>query len=117
MATFEFIGVKDCGATSCPHCGSEGRYIYEWIQDGKKMAAMAGCFKQLTGALAKSDIDRYFISLSEKQAKNKPLNGWDKTIIRMQEFKATGKYSAEWCDQKIMTALSERQGFLASKRR
>lgn len=85
--TFEFIGIKDYGATSCPHCGAEGRYIYHWKENGKIRAAMAGCYKALTGKLDKGEDARYFELLSEKQAKGKALNGWDVNIMRLLKFK------------------------------
>jgi len=116
MTTFKFIEIKDCGHTSCPHCGAEGRYIYTWEMDGKVCSAMAGCYKALTGKLEKGEDVRYFELLAEKQAKNKPLNGWDKNIMRLQGFLAEGKYSAEWVNAKIAQVLSERKMFLAKKR-
>ena len=116
QTSFKFLGVKDCGHACCPHCGAEGRYIYTWEEDGKVKSAMAGCFKLLTGHLSHDDITSYFILLAEKQAKNKPLNGWDKSVVRMMEFKESGKYSAEWCNQKITETLRDRQSFLARKR-
>jgi hypothetical protein len=115
--SFKFKGIDDTGGGACcPHCGSEGRYIYNWEQDGKGYSAMVGCFKLLTGRLDIDDKTKYFQLLAEKQAKNKPLNGWDKTVIRMQEFIKSGKYSEDWCNQNIDKALSERQIFLARKR-
>ena len=114
--TFKFIGVTDCGETCCPHCGADGRYVYTWEMDGVEFSAMAGCFKALTGRMCKDDEARYWILLAEKQVKNKPLNGWDKSILRMLEFKQSGKYPAEWCDQKIKETLRDRQFYLSKKR-
>jgi hypothetical protein len=116
MATFKFIGIKDCGSTSCPHCGAEGRYIYTWEQDGTVKSAMAGCYKALTGMVSKDEETRYFELLAEKQAKNKPLNSWDKNILRLQGFLNEGKYSADWINSKITEVLRERKMFLAKKR-
>lgn len=114
---FMFISVEDYGETVCPHCGAEGRYIYNWIQDGKYMSAMAGCYKMLTGHISKNDKAEYFRILAEKQAKGKKLNGWDKTVLRMLDFKKEGKYSPDWCDKKIQEALSERAQYLAKGNR
>ena len=116
MNTFKFIEIKDCGSTSCPHCGAEGRYIYTWEQDGVVKSAMAGCYKALTGKLEKGEDTRYFELLAEKQAKNKPLNGWDKNILRLQGFLAEGKYTSDWVNAKIAEVLRERKMFLAKKR-
>ena len=112
MTTFKFIGVKDCGHTCCPHCGAEGRYIYTWSENGNVRSAMAGCYKRLTGMLEKSDENRYFELLSEKQAKNKPLNGWDKRIIGLLKALESGKASESWVQQKIHETLSERKVYL-----
>lgn len=76
---------------------------------------MAGCFRLLTGRLSKDDKARYWVLLAEKQAKGKPLNGWDKTIVKMLDFKKSGKYPAEWCDKIIHETLSKRQAFLTQK--
>lgn len=116
VSNFKFLGVEDCGATSCPHCGAEGRYIYTWEEDGIPRAAMAGCYKALTGHINKDDKQLYFELLSEKQAKNKPLNGWDKNIIRLLQYKSDNTYPKEWCDKKINDVLSERQIYLQRKR-
>lgn len=115
-ATFKFIGVKDCGETNCPHCGAMGRYIYEWEEDGVSHAAMAGCYQKLTKGIQKDEKQRYFEILYEKQAKNKPLNGWDKSVILLLSFKKSGNYPAEWCDNKIDGVLSERHSFLNKRR-
>lgn len=112
MDKFKFIGVKDYGSAVCPHCGSEGRYIYTWEEDGVLHAAMAGCYKSLTGNIEKSDKDRYFEILAEKQAKNKPLNGWDKRIISLLKSLESGKASESWVQQKIHETLSERKVYL-----
>lgn len=112
---FVFLGVKDYGETCCPHCGADGRYIYTWSEFGKISSAMAGCYKLLTGKIEKGDEERFFELLAEKQAKKKPLSGFDKSVIRLLDFKATGKFPADWCDQKIKETLSNRKSFLAKK--
>lgn len=116
MKNFKFIGIKDYGSTCCPHCGAEGRYIYTWEQDGVKKSAMAGCYKALTGMFSKSEEDRYFQLLAEKQAKNTPLNGWDKNIVRLQQFLSDGKYSADWVQARISDVLRDRKAYLSRKR-
>lgn len=119
---FHFLYIEDhgpCddgrGSAICPHCGAEGRYIYHWTENSEHRAAMAGCYKALTGHLRKGEYEHYMELLSEKQAKNKQLNGWDKSIIRLLDFKKTGKYPAEWCDQKISEQLIDRRKFLTER--
>lgn len=116
MENFKFIGVVDCGAASCPHCGAEGRYIYKWEHNGKVHSAMQGCYKMLTGKLEKGESARYFEILAEKQAKGKTLNGWDKNIIRLQGYLLENKYSKEWIESKINEVLSQRKQYLSKKR-
>lgn len=111
---FRFLCIDE--SYSCPHCGAEGRWVYYWIENGIKRGAMAGCYKKLTGMITKGDREKYFELLADKQAKNKPLNGWDKNVIRMMEFMKDGKYPIEWCNQKIDSILKERTMFLAKKR-
>ena len=76
---------------------------------------MAGCYKALTGKLEKGEKEKYFQLLSEKQARGKQLNGWDKTVIRMLQFKQEGKYSPNWCDDKIDEALRQRKQYLSRR--
>jgi hypothetical protein len=102
----------ESGAT-CPHCGAEGRYIYNWFEFGERRAAMAGCFEAMTGRIKKCDKTRVMLLIAKKQSRNKPLNGWERSILRMEQFKSAGKYPAEWCDQKISETLSQRKSFLA----
>ena len=77
---------------------------------------MAGCYKRLTGKLEKGDENRYFELLAEKQAKGKKLNSWDESVIRLLEFKKTGKYPEDWCNKKINETLSQRNKWLAEHR-
>lgn len=116
MTNFKFIGVTDYGETCCPHCGVDGRYIYTWEQDGKVHSAMAGCYKALTGTLEKGEDVKYFELLAEKQAKGKPLNGWDKNILRLQGYLKENKYTPQWVESKIQEVLSDRKAYLAKKR-
>lgn len=111
---FQFLGVKDYGSTCCPHCGADGRYIYSWAEYGVVHSAMAGCYAQLTGRLAKSDYDKFFENLSKKQASGKPLSGYQKTVARMQQFIQEGRYSAEWCEQKIKEAIQSHYQYAAN---
>lgn len=113
MSAFIFIKIEDCGLTSCPHCGAQGRYVYTWKQDGVIKSAMAGCYKALTGRLEKDEYTKYCQLLAEKQVKNKPLSGWDKRIIRLQTFLSEGKYTEEWIMSKINDVLRERKYFLS----
>ena len=115
-ANFKFIGIKDCGSTCCPHCGAEGRYIYTWLLDGKTYSAMAGCYKRLTGLLEKSDEDRYFELLAEKQAKGKELNGWDRNILSLISAIESEKITSDWGWLKIKETLSKRKAYLSKKR-
>jgi hypothetical protein len=117
--SFQFLAVADGGpdsGTRCPHCGAEGRYIYQWAEYGVMHAAMAGCYKALTRNVKKDDLSQVWEGIHFKQSRQKALNSWEKTIIRMTEFKTEGRYSAEWCDAKITEALSMRNAFIKSKR-
>lgn len=110
---FQFLGVEDCGEASCPHCGADGRYIYHWSEYGQVKAAMAGCYQTLTGKVEKGDYEKVMESIAKKQSRNKSLNGWERTILRMQQFKMEGKYSIDWCESKITEALSIRKSFIS----
>lgn len=115
---FQFLGMEDCGETCCPHCGADGRYIYTWAEYGKVRGAMAGCYKLLTGKIHKGDLDRRIEQIADKQGRNKPLNGWDKTILRMLQYKADNANDAgkiAWADSKINEAISDTKRFAARK--
>lgn len=108
---FQFLEVKDYGYACCPHCGAEGRYIYSWAEYGQVRSAMAGCYAGLTGQVKKDDYSTFMEVLSRKQAQGKPLNGWQKTVLRMQQFIADGRYSEDWCNQKIKEAISQQKQY------
>lgn len=106
---FQFISVEDHGDACCPHCGAEGRYIYSWAEHGVIKSAMAGCYAALTGQIKKDDITSFIERLSVKQAKNKPLNGWDKTVIRMQQYildNQNDESKLNWANGKIHEAVA-----------
>lgn len=115
---FQFIEVIDTGGGCCPHCGAEGRYIYVWAEYGKKRGAMAGCYKALTGRIKKDDITEHVERISVKQAKNKPLNGWDKTVLRMLDYINTNSNDSgkvAWADSKIWQAVREAKAYSFKK--
>jgi hypothetical protein len=119
--SFQFLCVSDTGAGSgacCPHCGAEGRYIYYWAEFGEIKAAMAGCYSLLTGRIKKDDVSAYIERVSVKQAKSKPLNGWDKSVIRMLDYinkniEDAGKVS--WAKGKILDAVRESKSYTIRK--
>src|SRR5689334_19356494 len=105
---FQFLYVEDTGGACCPHCGAEGRYIYYWSEYGQVKAAMAGCYGVLTGKLEKDDRAKFMEVLHKKQATNKPLNGWQKTVLRMQEHiqkNITDDGKVNWALGKIREAV------------
>ena len=78
---------------------------------------MAGCYKALIGVLEKGDDDRFYENMAKKLATGKPLNGWQKTVLRMQQFMTEGKYSTEWCQQKIKEAIADQKRYAFNKGR
>jgi hypothetical protein len=118
---FQFLYVDDTGGDACcPHCGAEGRYIYHWAEFGQVRAAMAGCYSVLTGKLDKDDQDKFMEVLSKKQATNKPLNGWQKTVIRMQEYIQNNNADdgkVNWALNKIREAVVSQKQFAFKKGR
>jgi hypothetical protein len=118
---FQFLEVVDTGGDACcPHCGAEGRYIYYWHEYGKGRSAMAGCYAALTGKLNKDDFSKFMEVLSRKQATNKPLNGWQKTVVRMNKYiqdnnNDDGKVN--WALQKIKEAGADQKRFAFQKGR
>lgn len=115
---FQFVEVTDCGNACCPHCGAEGRYIYTWAEFGVLKSAMAGCYKALTGKIKKDDVTAHIERLSVKQAKNKPLNGWDKTILRMLDYvnkNSSDNSKVNWANGKIWDAVREAKSYSFKK--
>lgn len=117
---FQFLYVEDTGGSCCPHCGADGRYIYVWAEFGKIHSAMAGCYAALTGKLNKDDYAHFMEVLSRKQASNKPLNGWQKTVLRMQTYIQTNiadEGKVNWAQSKIRDAISDQKRFAFQKAR
>jgi hypothetical protein len=115
---FQFIGVKDCGECCCPHCGADGRYIYSWAEFGNIRSAMAGCYAALTGHIKMDDVNAFMQRLSIKVAKSKPLNGWDKTVIRMQQYiqdNGSDESKIAWANGKIREAISSAKAYQFKK--
>lgn len=118
---YQFLYMSDHGSRMdgdgycCPHCGADCRYVYHWAEYGQIKGAAAGCFAALTGKIKKDDLDEFMVKLSISQTKNKPLNGWQKSVIRMLGFIEQGKYQAEWCNQKIWEAVKDQKQFAAKK--
>jgi|GEM_PF-7099414 len=118
---YQFLYMTDHGSrldgdgTCCPHCGADCRYVYHWVEFGEMRGAASGCYAALTGKIKMDDYDSFIKKLAENQTKNKPLNGWQKTVVRMFEFIEQGKYSAEWCNEKIWEAIRDQKSFAAKK--
>ena len=115
---FQFLGIQD--GARCPHCGAEGRYIHVWAEYGVRKAAMAGCYKLMTGHIKKTDVDAYIERIEMKLSRNKPLNGWDKTIIRMQQYimdNINDEGKVNWAKGKINQAVSESKQYIGKKMR
>ena len=74
-------GPCDDGATAtCPHCGSDGRYIFFFeCEDGTERGAMRGCLK-LFPVSKIAEIDRKLIEkeaeLAKKYGREAHLNSW-----------------------------------------
>lgn len=63
----------------------------------------------LTGKINKSDIENHIERISVKQAKGKALNGWDKTILKMLEYKQNNSEDSgkvNWANIKIAEAVA-----------
>lgn len=115
---FQFLHVEDTGGGCCPHCGAEGRYIYVWAEHGQVKGAMAGCYKALTGKLDKDDYANFMEVLSRKQAADKPLNGWQKTVLRMQNYILENNADdgkVNWALQKIKEAVADQKRYAFKK--
>ena len=67
-----FLGTDDSPDSSCPHCGSTGRYIHRFIvEDGRTLAAMSGCVKLFPCSMVAIEEQR----LRKKQA-DRMKKGW-----------------------------------------
>ena len=122
MKILEFIGINDHGplpnGCGCPHCGAEGRYVYQWVgEDGNTYSAMAGCFKALTTGYVNS-YDAEYTKVLAKAAQGKKLNGWDKSILgvvskwhTLKHQENAGHYKA-WMVEKVKTIQLERRNYM-----
>ena len=112
---YEFLRIEDFGKTTCPHCGTDGRYIYTWKVNGEQQMAMSGCFKLLTKDITKPSLDKFLESMHLKISRRKPLNSWERSIQRLLSFREAGKYPKDWCDKKIEETLEKKRIWMSTK--
>lgn len=85
-----FLGTDDSAGSSCPHCGSTGRYIHHFVvADGRTLAAMSGCVKLFPQSRIASEEQRLRKKSDERAKKGWKLNFADRQALQyIEEFYA-----------------------------
>lgn len=85
------------GATTCPHCGANGRYITTFVcEDGKTRGAMSGCIKLFPiSPLAKIHADLLAKSAANVRKGWKPFSSFDQPKMDAIEAVMAGTMSED----------------------
>ena len=77
---------------------------------------MAGCYKHLTRHINRGAFDKFIEGISEREAKGKSLNGWQKTVKRMQQYKQEGNMDTPATPVKVLPETKNIQNLEKSLR-
>lgn len=113
------LGVQDCGPCDpeptgvCPHCGTDGRYIYTFLcEDGTRRGAMKGCiqlFPRHPLAMKVQGVFKKQLDYTKKQWK---LATWDQMVIDATgDLEAKRINLAEW-ENRVRSAFFQRDAYL-----
>lgn len=91
-----FIGTDDCPDSSCPHCGSTGRYIHRFIvEDGRTLAAMSGCVKLFPVSRVAAEEQRLVKKLADFKKR-----GWNLGRNDREALDAIARFYAKEIDER-----------------
>jgi len=109
-----FTGIEI--GSNCPHCGAEGKYIYQFTVGTRKMEAMAGCYKKIVASQSNSILNSLVENTFKKKMTDKSLNGWDRKIIDMMKAYEKGILNKDGMTKEL-TKIHEEQIAWKSKKR
>lgn len=107
-----FLGIDDCGPVEdgggfCPHCGANGRYIYNFVcDDGTKHGAMKGCLSKFPMHPFAKIHARILEKQKENAKKGWKLASWDERTLEAIEKFAHNEI-AEYEAQRIINSANE----------
>jgi len=77
-----FLGTDDCPDSTCPHCGSTGRFIHRFlVEDGRTLAAMSGCVKLFPVASVAIEEQRLMKKKADYAKRGWHLNSRDRWAL------------------------------------
>ena len=92
-----FLGTDDSPDSSCPHCGSAGRYIHRFVvEDGRTLAAMSGCAKLFPASRIAIEEQR----LRKKEA-DRAKKGWKLNRSDLDALAAIEQFFAGAIDERL----------------
>lgn len=94
------------GATSCPHCGADGRYVFHFIcEDGVRRGAMAGCIQRFPVSPVAAAHKKLIEKAAEREKKGWSLASWDvKALNAIESF-----YAGESTEGDALRAIEDAQ--------
>jgi len=115
------LSVDDCGPLedgggNCPHCGAQGRYIYNFItEDGERHGAMKGClskfpmhpFAKLHAAILEKERDY--------SSKGWKLPRWDLQTLEAIEKFGRSEISESQAQMIINSATVAKRAYMKQK--
>lgn len=122
-----FVGKHDAGPaepgwppTFCPHCGSGGRYVWEFAcEDGTRRGAMRGCLELFPqSSLAQKQLlalDRFAEAEEQKRAVRRGAKGatsWDAEVYSATHDLDVGTIDVQEAAGRIQAALDTRDSWL-----
>lgn len=88
----EYLNMTDAGpcddgpTDTCPHCGSDGRYVHYFkCDDGSTRGAMSGCVKLFPVSRVVSEHMKLADKERELKAKGWKLNSWQTKMLEAVE--------------------------------
>lgn len=85
----QFTGMSDSGEygnATCPHCGAQGRYVYNFIvEGGERRGAMAGCIQRFPVSQIAKVHKGLLKKAQEYASKGWTLPSWDLAIVEAIE--------------------------------
>ncbi len=70
------------GATTCPHCGADGRYVWTFLcDDGTTRGAMAGCLQRFPKSRLVDEHKKIIERAAEREQAGRSLASWDENKL------------------------------------
>lgn len=104
------------GATSCPHCGADGRYVW-WFtcEDGSRRGAMSGCVKRFPVSKLAEEHQRIIERAKERERDGRALASWDLEKLDAIDQVSAGTLDIDAALSRVREANRRREDWLKRK--